>query len=348
MANTVLDWVHPISSHIETLLVFNDGKVAHVLSKDEIDTLLDNEMGLPGIRGKHKAVYVQANHDWLIQALVCCVIPFDDDGYCEQDWPIPLQRLCDTAGPGPDFGAGRIRLACRSQCPISGYKDNLWDPSTAIFSAINTTLDEIQGELLHQVTQQGTHEEVVSIKRILRNEEAAYRNQVQQLQQELEQQKLLAERVTKQLSLLSQKRSTLDEHELRRENERLNMKVREQQVQLDKLRNLALPESSGHNSPETDSELLEQMQNNEVMSVVFHAGAGHINLHPHQIKDYLEDPLAYAAHHISFSKAEYLVWLRHHDHPQCVVCDEAIALIGNPKIFDGNKDIYCDKHKPLE
>ena len=347
MASTALDWVHPISSHIETLLVFSEGSVRHVLSKDDMDALLDGETGLSGVSGKQRAVFVQANHDWLIQALVCCVIPFDEEGYCEPDWPLPLQRLCDTAGPGPDFGAGRIRLACRSQCPISGYKGNLWDPSTSVFAAITEALDHAQGELMHQESPPDPIEEISHIKRTLRNEEAAYRNQIQQLQQDLEKQKLLTERVSRQLSELSQKRSSLAEHELRRENESLSMKVREHQVTIEKLRSQSQLIGDDH-SELKDSELVQLMQDNEVMSVVFHPGAGHLNLQAHQLLDYLDDPIAYAAHHISLSKAEYLVWLKHHDHPQCVVCDAPVALIGNPKIFDGHRDIYCDEHKPLE
>jgi hypothetical protein len=347
MASTALDWVHPISSHIEILLVFKDGKVAHVLNKDQMDALLDGDMGLPDIKNKHKAVYVQANHDWLIQALVCCTIPFDEDGYSEPDWPLPLQRLCDSAGPGPDFGAGRIRLACRSQCPISGYKENLWDPSTTVFSAINEALDESQGALLDQVAQDDfSNDDVSTLKRTLRNEEAAYRNEIQQLQQELEQQKMLAERLARQVSELTETRSTLQEHELRQQNERLNMKVREQQVLLDKLREAQL--SSDDDLQEPDSSVLQRMQARDVMSVVFHPGAGHINLPAHVLLDYLDDPVAYAAHHIGLGKLEYLTWLKHHDAPQCAVCDKAITIIGDPVIFDENVDIYCDQHKPLE
>jgi hypothetical protein len=350
MTNMALDWVHPISSHIETLLIFKENKVIHILGKDQMDALLDSEMGLPDMNGTYRAVFIQANYDWLIQALVCCTIPFDEAGYCERDWPLPLQRLCDSAGPGPDFGAGRIRLACRSQCPISGYKENLWDPSTAIFSAITEALDESQGTLLHQVTgDEFSTDEVTNIKRTLRNEEAAYRNQVQQLQQELEQQKLLAERLAKQLSVIMEKRSTLDEHELRQQNERLNMKVREQQVLLEKLRNEAPLQSSEDESlSDVDDSIIQRMQDNDVMSVVFHPGAGHINLSAHQLVDYLDDPIAYVAHHISLGKTEYLIWLKHHDDPHCAVCDSAISIIGDPAIFDENLDIYCEQHKPLE
>jgi hypothetical protein len=350
MVSMALDWVHPISSHIETLIIFKDNKVSHVLGKDQMDALLDSDMGLPDITGTQKAVYVQANHDWLIKALVCCTIPFDEDGYCEPDWPLPLQRLCDSAGPGPDFGAGRIRLACRSQCPISGYKANLWDPSTATFRAITEALDESQGRLMHEVaSDEPSADDVASIKRTLRNEEAAYRNQVQQLQQALEQQTLLSERLTEQVSELSAKRSSLAEHELRQHNERLSMKIRELQLSIEKLRDEPASKANADASElESDVSIVQRMQDNEVMSVVFHPGAGHINLHPHQLLDYLEDPMAYAAHHISLSKADYMTWLKHHDVPQCAVCDAPISIIGDPAIFDEQLDIYCEQHKPLE
>lgn len=347
MANTALDWVHPISSHIETLLIFKDSEVIKVLDHDALDSLLDGELNLDGLSGSVKAVYVQANHDWLIQALVCCMIPLDEQGYCEEEWQLPLQRLCDTAGPGPDFGGGRIRLACRSQCPISGYKDTLWDPSTVVFSAINQALDDSQGELIHQDLIEGVTEENIGlIKRALRNEEISSRNHIQQLQQDLERQKLLSERLAKELEQFKQKRTSLGEHELIQENDRLNMKLRELQLTIEKLRETA--EINEQGTVQHDDEIIDRMEQAEVMSVVFHPGAGHLNLQPHQLLDYLEDPMAYAAHHIGLSKAQYLIWLKHHDRPNCVVCDEPVPLIGNPTIFDDQMDIYCDQHKPLD
>ncbi len=347
MANTALDWVHPISSHIETLLIFKDSEVVKVLDHDQLDALLDGEINLPGHNGSVRAVYVQANHDWLIQALVCCIIPLDEQGYCEEDWQLPLQRLCDTAGPGPDFGGGRIRLACRSQCPISGLKDTLWDPSTVVFSAINQALDDSQGELIHKDMLEGvTEENMGAIKRTLRNEEITYRNHIQQLQQDLERQKLLSERLADELEQLKQKRTSLGEYELKQENERLNMKLRELQITVEKLRGESA-ESSDQDELK-DDDMVARMEQAEVMSVVFHPGVGHVNLQPHQLLDYLDDPIAYAAHHIGLSQAQYLIWLRHHDHPNCVVCDDPIPLIGNPRIFDDQMDIYCDQHKPLD
>lgn len=348
MVSSAMNWAHPMSSHIEILLIFKGNDVVNTLDKDQLDTFLDGDLGLDGLSGPLKAVFVQANYDWLIQALVCCYLPVDSDGYCEAEVSLPLQRFCDTAGPGPDFGAGRIRLACRSQCPISGFKDQMWDPSTVTFSAIKQALEESQGSLLHDFANMpqdnNIDHQISSIKRSLRNEEAASRSQAQQYQQELEKQKLIVERLQNQLADITQKRSTLDEHSLRQENERLKMKVRELQVKLDRLRESRISEQE----EEEDSLLLKRMEESDMLSVVFHAGVGHINLQAHQLADYFDDTLAYAANQIDITRHEYTTWLKHHDSPKCVVCDEAIPLIGNPKIFNEDMDIYCDQHKPLD
>ena len=340
MGNSALDWVYPVSSHIEMLLVFKDDQVLSVLDKNKMDSLLDGDEGLNNLSGTYKAVFVQTNFDWLLQSLVCFYINLDHEGYIVEEFPLPLQRLCDTAGPGPDFGAGRIRLACRSQCPISGYKEQLWDPSTVIFSSIQDALEQSKGDLLHASTEVPEEDPVSSIKRTLRNEEAAYRSLSQQLQQELEQQKLINERLQKQIADLNQRKANLDEISLRQENEDLAMQVRKLELALEKT------QTQPDDTHSSDSQLIDALEQHDVMSVVFHHGVGHINLKPYQIMDYLEDPVEYAAHHAGLSKHEYKVWLKHHEHPNCVVCDEKIPLIGNPKIFDYQSDVYCEHHKP--
>ncbi|GAA6133218.1 hypothetical protein NBRC116188_00070 [Oceaniserpentilla sp. 4NH20-0058] len=345
MGNSALDWVYPVSSHIEMLLVFKDDQVLNVLDKNQMDLFLDGDEGLKERSGTYKAVYVQTNFDWLLQSIVCFYVNLDNEGYMVEQFPLPLQRMCDTAGPGPDFGAGRIRLACKSQCPISGYKTQLWDPSTVIFSNIQEALEQSKGALFQASTEPQDEDPVTTIKRTLRNEEAAYRNLSQQLQQELEQQKLINERLQKQINQFEKRKATHDEISLRQENEALSMQVRKLQLVLEKAANKVPLEQ---NIEISDSQLIEALDQQDVMSVVFHHGVGHINLTPHKILDYLEDPIEYAAHQVGLSKYEYKVWLKHHDHPHCVVCDEKIALIGNPKIFDAQIDVYCERHKPLE
>ena len=41
---------------------------------------------------------------------------------------MPIERLADISGSGPDLGDGPIRLACRGQCSINWHQNDLWDP----------------------------------------------------------------------------------------------------------------------------------------------------------------------------------------------------------------------------
>ena len=61
--------------------------------------------------------------------MVFFYLDFDERGAADKGWNIPLRHLADNAGRGPDLGAGPIRLACRSQCPVSWHQMHLWDPS---------------------------------------------------------------------------------------------------------------------------------------------------------------------------------------------------------------------------
>jgi hypothetical protein len=52
----------------------------------------------------------------------------DEDGLANSNFNLPLRYLADNAGPGPDLGAGPIRLACRGQCPVPWHSVNMWEP----------------------------------------------------------------------------------------------------------------------------------------------------------------------------------------------------------------------------
>src|SRR3546814_11336154 len=61
-------------------------------------------------------------------ALVLFFLDFDDSGLADSTWNIPLRHLAEHASAGPDMGAGPVRLACRSQCPVAWHQSQLWDP----------------------------------------------------------------------------------------------------------------------------------------------------------------------------------------------------------------------------
>ncbi len=352
----------PLAGNIEVFAVFEQGQLHSILSKNQFETIIDGDAALEGHSGKITMAYVIANRHQLVQAAVLFYLPLDEKGYVLDGWRLPLQRLADTAGRGPNLGGGRIRLACHSQCAISWHKDALWDPATSTFVAIKkaltshgvikASLDIRQPEVSTQEDDEA-EDDIASLRRTLRNETMAYRNQLQSLQQEIEKQRLLNERLHRQLDSKQAHDSDnrLDLSALRQQNQQLSQRVRELEVINDRLHTqlsqAAQPQPSSQDDNLTDAEkLIEQMAQADMLSVVYHPGAGHINLAPAQLLEYLDDPIAYAAHQVSLSKEQYLVWIEHHNHGKCQVCDARISVIGNPRIFDPEVDVYCDVHQP--
>jgi hypothetical protein len=352
MADTALDQsnTNALLGQVEAYCVFTGKDVSHVLNGEEFEQVIEGERNLEGLSGKIRMAYVVANRHQLIQSIVLFFIPLDEAGHCLDGWRLPLDRLSDTAGRGPNMGAGRIRLSCFSQCSISWHKDSLWDPVTSTFSLLKKSIQDQFSHLLPVESDPKSQEpstpldqEINILRRELRNETAAYRNQLQSLQQEVERQRLLNERLSAPATDSTvRSEDRVDLQVLRRQNEQLTMKIRELELSNEKYRNQYVEQPQ---TQDTD-QLLEKMAEHEVMSVVYHPGAGHINLTPHQLQDYLEDPVAYAAHHVGLSKMHYKTWLKHQTKPKCVVCDAAIDCIGDPKIFDAEQDIYCERHKP--
>lgn len=352
-----------MQGHMEVFCVFEGTSLSAVFDKTHFEAISDGDLPLRGSRGKVPIVYVMANQHKLIQAAVMFYLPLDDKGYVLDGWRLPLQRLADTAGRGPNLGGGRIRLACHSQCSISWHKEALWDPTTSTFVAIKKAIQHESNSafLEKQLDDMGSMptdaeeiEDIDSLRRKLRNETAAYRNQLQSLQQEIERQRLLNERLHRKIDTDEQSlghQNKLDLTALRQQNEQLTMRVRELEVLNDRLHTELHQKGSEAQEDETQNtdvdSLIEQMAKSEMLSVVFHPGAGHINLAPAQLLEYLEDPIAYAAHQVNLSKEQYQIWMDHHDTGKCQVCDDRISVIGNPRIFDPEVDVYCDKHKPI-
>lgn len=65
------------------------------------------------------------------RAAVFFYLDFDEQGGADTGWNLPLRNLAERAGRGPDMGGGPIRLACRSQCPVSWHQMHLWDPESS-------------------------------------------------------------------------------------------------------------------------------------------------------------------------------------------------------------------------
>ncbi|MFQ3260892.1 hypothetical protein [Reinekea sp.] len=114
----------------EAICFFGKKAVIKEMRYSEFEAVLDGVVGVSELANKTvNAAYVKINHSLMIHSIVTFTIEFNDRGFADEDWNIPLRHLAENAGPGPDLGAGPIRLACRSQCSVSWYQRELWEPS---------------------------------------------------------------------------------------------------------------------------------------------------------------------------------------------------------------------------
>ena len=117
---------------VEAVMFFNERGVCKEMLYAEFEALLDGVVNMPEYADQQMRVaYLLINPRLLVRAVVFFYLDFDERGAADKGWNIPLRHLADNAGRGPDLGAGPIRLACRSQCPVSWHQMHLWDPSLA-------------------------------------------------------------------------------------------------------------------------------------------------------------------------------------------------------------------------
>lgn len=113
----------------EAVLFFEGRGVSKSMLFSDFEAILDGMVGVPEFAGEQiKGAYCLVNGRMQVLALTLFLIDFDDDGMADHTWNVPLRHLSEHGGPGPDMGAGPVRLACRSQCPVAWHQEKLWDP----------------------------------------------------------------------------------------------------------------------------------------------------------------------------------------------------------------------------
>ena len=113
----------------EAIMFFRDDRVVKEIFYTEFEAVLDDVVGIPDFSGEHlHACFIQISQRLKIVGAVFFTIQFDRTGRVGRGWNIPLRHLLDQASFGPDLGEGPARVACRSACPVSWYRDQLWDP----------------------------------------------------------------------------------------------------------------------------------------------------------------------------------------------------------------------------
>tara|TARA_R110002167_G_scaffold6197_24_gene28309 strand:- start:866 stop:2263 length:1398 start_codon:yes stop_codon:yes gene_type:complete len=113
----------------EAVVFFKDDSVAKEMFFSEFEAVLDDVVGIADFAGDEvQAAFVQIEDSLKILGAVFFTISFDTRGRVTGNWNIPLRHLLDHASYGPDLGAGPIKVACRSACPVAWYRRQLWDP----------------------------------------------------------------------------------------------------------------------------------------------------------------------------------------------------------------------------
>lgn len=113
----------------QAVFVFSNNRITREMLYTEFEAILDGYVPIPEFATKQvRCVFTRINRKFCVIATVFFLIEFDTEGFPDRRWNVPLLQLADTAGNGPDLGAGSIRLACATQCPIDWHRPNLWDP----------------------------------------------------------------------------------------------------------------------------------------------------------------------------------------------------------------------------
>lgn len=133
----------------EAICFFGRKSIVKQMRYSEFEAVLDGVVGVTELANKEvQAAYVKITTGLKIHSVVTFNIEFNSNGFADEDWNIPLRHLAENAGPGPDLGAGPIRLACRSQCSVSWYQRELWEPNQREINHLDLLKDAVLGNKL--------------------------------------------------------------------------------------------------------------------------------------------------------------------------------------------------------
>ncbi len=114
----------------QELIMFWEGDdIARTMLFDDFDATLSGMVPMMHYAKEEKrGAYLQLDDSLTVRGCALFTIRFDRQGFPEAGWNVPLEHMVEVAGLGPDMGRGPIRLACRTQCPVSWQAPRMWDP----------------------------------------------------------------------------------------------------------------------------------------------------------------------------------------------------------------------------
>lgn len=392
-------------SQKEAIYIFNENEVCQGYWLSEFESLVRERGSLGNFNNqKVKAAYVVIGPQDFAQAIVLFQLPVTNKGFVDSGWYLPLRRLADGAGHGPNMGDGRIRLTCQSQCSISWHAEAMWEPVTSDFMAIRKairdnligkkplSMNEAMTETMDQsigissvslggvgvasaMSKRHADPEVEQLKSALKTETLAYRNQLQQLQREIERQKVMADKAQRLVGdeQLAQELSELKQvhlHEMQshqQEMDELKQALAQQQEANDALRQSQPVQIKRTEDIDALQQQLSQLQEValraeehsvvhfidrlnalEAVLVCFHSGAGHLTISAEHMESYAENPTAYAAQKCQVDEALYSAWLDHYDDPKCQQCREEIPRVEHPQDYSVQLQSFCNLHRQMK
>ncbi len=231
----------------------------------------------------------------------------------------------------------------------------------------------IREQRLRIKTLQSVHRDALSdIQRENRHEMQALRNEMTELQQKFERQKLSNEQLKKRLAERNEQYLSMQEQiangEASKEREgatadaevvllREQLERRQRELELRDEKIVALEQENydlRHQTP-TENSVMDHLQSHSVFLVAYHPGVGHITLPYDDIETYFRNPVAYAAERCGLNEPAYKQWLEHYEKPVChhrknngKSCGEPVMRVSQPADFRAGIDDRCEKHQPQD
>ncbi|MFN2361205.1 MAG: DNA repair protein [Marinobacter sp.] len=263
----------------------------------------------------------------------------------------------------------RVDSAPEENIPVLG--DESRSPDDVESSSDRVRLARvIREQRLRIKTLQSVHRDALSdIQRENRHEMQALRNEMAELQQKYERQKLSNEQLKKRLAERNEQYLSMqeqiaggDEHKQREDatadaevvllREQLERRQRELELRDEKI--VALEQENydlRHQTP-TENSVMDHLQGQSVFLVAYHPGVGHLTLPYDDIEAYFRNPVAYAAERCGLNEPAYREWLEHYEKPVChhrnddgTQCEEPVMRVSQPADFRAGIDDRCEKHQ---
>ncbi|MEP1216592.1 MAG: DNA repair protein [Marinobacter sp.] len=264
----------------------------------------------------------------------------------------------------------KVEPAPEENIPVLG--DESRSPEDLESSADRVRLARvIREQRLRIKTLQSVHRDALSdIQRENRHEMQALRNEMAELQQKFERQKLSNEQLKKRLAERNEQYLSMqeqiaggDEQKQREEattdaevvllREQLERRQRELELRDEKIVALDQENYELRNQTPTENSVMEHLQSHSVFLVAYHPGVGHITLPYDDIETYFRNPVAYAAERCGLNEPAYREWLEHYENPVChhkhddgSVCNEPVMRVSQPADFQAGIDDRCENHQP--